>query len=304
MLLLTFLLSLTLGHTPPVHDPVMAMDGNTYYIYSTGMGLSVMSSTDLENWTLCPSAFTAPPAWAIDSVKGYRGHTWAPDIVKVGDTYHLYYSCSTFGKNTSAIGHAWSKTLATNDTLSPWHDTGLVIVSKAERDNFNAIDPAVIIDSSGTPWMTFGSFWGGIQLIRLTDDMAHRDPNYPMRVLAARPHSKAIEAPFIYSHGGWFYLFVSWDYCCRGALSNYKVVVGRSRHIDGPYLDRKGRDMAKGGGTLVYERDANFVAGGHCAAYTFGGRDLFIGHGYTEHESLLVMRDIKWVKGWPQLILK
>ena len=37
--------------------------------------------------------------------------------------------------------------------------------------------------------------------------------------------TNAIEAPFIMKHGGYYYLFVSWDYCCRGIKSNYRVAV-------------------------------------------------------------------------------
>ena len=101
--------------------------------------------------------------------------------------------------------------------------------------------------------MAWGSFWDGIQLIRL-DSTMHIAKGEQSRTIARRysptaknvpanPTSKyagtnAIEAPFIYKHGGWYYLFVAWDYCCRGSLSNYRVAVGRSRTVDGPYLDR------------------------------------------------------------------
>ena len=103
----------------------------------------------------------------MDSIKGYEGHTWAPDIIYYKGNYHLFYSCSAFGKNTSAIGHAYRRTL-NPDSDEPWTDTGAVIVSHA-RDNFNAIDPNIVIDEEGNPWMTFGSFWGDIQLVRLTE---------------------------------------------------------------------------------------------------------------------------------------
>ena len=137
------------------------------------------------------------------------------------------------------------------------------------------------------------------------------DPSY--KPTEENPTSKyagtnAIEAPFIFKHGGYYYLFVSWDYCCRGAKSNYRVAVGRSRTVDGPYLDRTGKDMANGGGTLFLEGDKkDWEAAGHCAAYTFDGEDVFVCHGYSATQNgtaLLIQRPISWTAdGWPELKL-
>ena len=288
---------------PNVHDPVMALEDTTFYLFYTGMFVPRMSSTDLEHWRFERNVFPNAPQWAMDSVPGYRGHTWAPDIVHHYGKWHLYYSCSTFGKNRSVIGHAECTTLNPNDTLNSWHDTGLVVASH-NQDDYNAIDPSVIVDAEGTPWMVFGSFWSGIQLVRLTPDMAHVDSAYSQRVIARRSRGKAIEAPFLYHHGDYYYLFVSWDYCCRKEQSDYKVVVGRSKHIEGPYLDRTGKSMLKGGGTFIYEGDDRMIAGGHSAAYTFRGEDYFICHGYTREygESKLVLRKILWDNDWPILL--
>ena len=187
--------------------------------------------------------------------------------------------------------------------------------------NWNAIDPCFVIDDNDQPWMAWGSFWDGIQLIRL-DSTMHIAKGEQSRTIARRysptaknvpanPTSKyagtnAIEAPFIYKHGGWYYLFVAWDYCCRGSLSNYRVAVGRSKTVDGPYLDRNGVDLREGGGTLVFEGDKKeYEAAGHCAVYHFGDEDVFICHGYSiEHKgaSILMQRPIRWTAdGWPTL---
>lgn len=288
---------------PEVHDPVMAREGDTYYLYGTGWNLACLSSTDLKHWKRGAHVFSTSPAWALNGVPDYRGHTWAPDILYHQGKYHLFYSCSSFGKNTSAIGHAERTTLNPADTLNAWHDTGMVVCSKEGETDYNAIDPSVLVDEEGTPWMAFGSFWGGIQLIRLTDDLTARDASYPMRTLARRRQGKAIEAPFLFRRGAYYYLFVSWDYCCRGLESDYKVAVGRSESVQGPYLDRDGVDMAAGGGTVIASSDSAFVAIGHCAAYTFDGQDYFLAHGYSRAEngvSKLVLRKLAWdADGWP-----
>ena len=316
------------------HDPVMAKEGDTYYVYATGMGIQQMTSKDRKTWTVLPQPLmTVIPGWTTDSVPGFGSHVWAPDVIQWHGRWWLAYSCSTFGRNGSAIGLLSTRSLAAN----MWKDEGCIVTSREQRDNWNAIDPNFVIDDNDQPWLVWGSFWDGIQLAPLDSTMhlansqlsisnsqlsiinsqfscprtiARRyDPNY--KPAEENPTSKyagtnAIEAPFIFRHGGYYYLFVSWDYCCRGAKSNYRVAVGRSRTVEGPYLDRSGKDMAFGGGTLVLEGDkTNWEAAGHCAAYTIDGEDLFICHGYSATQNgaaFLIQRTISWTEdGWPEL---
>ena len=169
--------------------------------------------------------------------------------------------------------------------------------------------------------MVWGSFWDGIQIAPLeTSGSTLRLAGAP-RTLARRhvPGSKlaepnptsqfagrnAIEAPFIMKKGRYYYLFVSWDYCCRGSKSNYRVAVGRSQSVAGPYLDKDGLNMLYGGGYLLAEGDKKiYEAMGHCSAYTMNGEDLFLCHGYSIEKggaSLLVQKKIRWQDDWPIL---
>ena len=304
--------------TPMVHDPVMAYEDSTCHIFATGMGIQHMTSKDRKTWTVkAEPVMTVIPKWTQDSVPGFRNHVWAPDVIKWHGRWWLSYSCSTFGKNGSSIGLLSTRSLS----FPIWNDEGCIVTSKSKRDNWNAIDPNFIIDDNDQPWLTWGSFWDGIQLARL-DSTMHIAAGEKPRTIARRyskgfkpsepnPTSKfagtnAIEAPFIFKHGGYYYLFVSWDYCCRGAKSNYRVAVGRSKNVEGPYLDRNGKDMAEGGGNLFLEGDKkDFEAAGHCAAYTFNGEDIFICHGYSiahQGASILIQRPIHWTAdGWPEI---
>lgn len=304
--------------TPWVHDPVMAYEDGTYYLYCTGQGLTQMTSKDLKSWTVRREGVLTEqtlPTWTRDSVPGLTMHIWAPDIIKYRNKWYLAYSCSTFGKNTSAIG------LLSNTSLSNihgWKDEGCIIASKRNRDNWNAIDPNFVIDEKGKPWMVWGSFWDGIQMIAL-DKTLHVKKGAKPQTIARRysltevnmlpnPTSdeagrNSIEAPFIMKHGGYYYLFVSWDYCCQGMKSTYRVAVGRSKKLQGPYLDQKGVAMTEGGGTLLIEGDKKeYEAIGHCAAYHFGNEDIFLCHGYSiarNGESILVQKKIEWTTdGW------
>lgn len=72
------------------HDPVLAKLGDTYYLFATGQGISVMSSKDLQNWKFEKPVFEEAPQWAVETVKGYNGHTWAPDIIFHNGLYHCF----------------------------------------------------------------------------------------------------------------------------------------------------------------------------------------------------------------------
>ena len=303
---------------PMIHDPVMAFEGGTYHLYGTGLGIQHFTSTDRLTWTLMREpVMTVIPKWTHDSVPGFRNHVWAPDIIRWHGRWWMTYSCSTFGKNGSAIGLLSARSLS-----SPtWSDEGCIVCSREKRDNWNAIDPNIIIDEHDSPWLVWGSFWDGIQLVRLDSTMhvaagerpttiaRRHDPDF--KNAEPNPTSKyagtnAIEAPFIFRHDGYYYLFVSWDYCCRGAKSTYRVAVGRSRSVEGPYMDDQGRNLVQGGGKIFLEGDKKeYEAAGHCAAYNFNGEDIFICHGYSATQngvSLLIQRQIQWsADGWPVL---
>ena len=303
---------------PMVHDPVMAKEDGVYHIFATGMGIQRMTSKDRKDWQVkAMPVMTVIPKWTHDSVPGFDKHVWAPDIIRWHNKWWLAYSCSTFGKNGSAIG-----LLSAAKLDSPiWNDEGCIVASRENRDNWNAIDPNFVIDDNDTPWMVWGSFWDGIQIVRL-DTTMHVAQGEKPRTLARRyapgtttaepnPTSahagtNAIEAPFVMKHQGYYYLFVSWDYCCRGSKSNYRVAVGRSKNVDGPYLDKRSNDMLNGGGTVLLEGDKKqYEATGHCAAYSIDGKDIFICHGYsTEMKGapVLIQREIRWTDdGWPEL---
>jgi arabinan endo-1,5-alpha-L-arabinosidase len=299
-----------------VHDPVMIRQGNTYYLFATGRGIAVWSSPDMKTWTRQPAVFETPPAWAVREIPGYKGHTWAPDIFHHQGTYYLYYSVSAFGKNTSAIGVATNTTLNPADGDYKWVDHGKVVQSVPGRDMWNAIDPNLILDEQGQPWLSFGSFWGGMKLVKLDGDLKKPAQPEEWYTLARRPRewnvadtlagSAAIEAPFIFKKGKYYYLFVSYDYCCRGVNSTYKIMVGRSESVKGPYLDREGRSMLDGHATQVLEGNQNWHGVGHNSVYTFDGKDYLIFHGYDaadEGKPKLRIETLSWDRqGWPKVV--
>lgn len=312
-LMLIFVVSVSCAQERPItHDPVVAKQGDTYYLFCTGPGITSFTSKDLKTWKQAAPVFAESPAWTKDVAPGFNGHIWAPDITLHNGTYYLYYSVSAFGKNTSAIGLVTNATLNPNDNNYKWEDQGIVIQSAPNRDLWNAIDPNLIFDENGTGWLAFGSFWSGLKMVKLNDDLktvAQPQEWYP---IASRDRSPdipdadagdaAIEGPFIFKKGDYYYLFLSWDYCCRGEESTYKLVVGRSKSVTGPYVDKEGVALAKGGGSLVIEGNKNWYGVGHNSVFTFDGKDYTFMHGYDASDRALpklIVKEITWVNDWP-----
>ena len=268
---------------PQAHDPVVAFCEGRYYVFTTGYNIGVMSSDDMKNWRTEPAALKETPKWALDRVPGYKGHTWAPDILYHNGTWYLYYSCSSFGKNSSAIGVATNTTLNPENPAYEWVDHGMLIESIPGQTNWNAIDPNAVIDENGQGWLCFGSFWSGIKLVKLNPDLTSlANPGEIIPLCERKTNGGAVEAPFIYKKLGWYYLFVSYDYCCRGENSTYKTVYGRSKSVTGPYLDKEGKPMAFGGGTYLFGPNKDFFGVGHCSVYDVDGQTLFISHAYEK----------------------
>lgn len=294
-----------------VHDPVVIKENDTYYLFCTGKGIKTYSSKDLKNWKSEPAVFKEKPVWTESVVPNFDNHIWAPDIIFHNNVYYLYYSVSAFGKNTSAIGVTTNVTLNSEDKNYQWIDQGIVVESSPNRDQWNAIDPNVIIDGNNTPWLSFGSFWDGIKLVKLNPDLKSIAKPQEWHTIAKRRNtvlsegSSAIEAPFIFKKNGYYYLFTSWDLCCKGKESTYKVAVGRSKDVTGPYKDKEGNLLSQGGGTIVAKGNEDYFGVGHNSAYTFDGVDYLFYHGYDAKQKgkpVLIVKEIKWdADFWPSL---
>lgn len=293
-----------------VHDPalVVGAEGEPWYVYSTGDerenagAVQVRRSTDAgATWEYVGTAWgpSDSPRWAQEAVPGVANY-WAPELYQHDGTWYLYYAASTFGSNRSVIGLRTSPTLDPADPDYAWTDRGEVWRSEPS-DAYNAIDPGIVEDADGTPWMTFGSYWSGIQAVELSWPSGLPVEDAAPVGLASRlasPH--AVEAPYVVPHDGWFYLFVSQDACCQGVDSTYRIAVGRSRDVTGPYVTRDGTDLLVDGGDVLLETAGDLVGpGGQSVS---GGVMAF--HYYDAAAGgtpTLALRELAWDEGWPVL---
>lgn len=303
------------GNIAPVHDPCIIKGNGLYHVFCTsqlGQGSGLIhwrTSKDLVHWELKGAVLPALPAWVSQSLPETRG-AWAPSIVFTHGQYRLYYSLSVFGRNTSIIALVTTPTLDTSDPAFGWKDEGIVVKSVNE-DDYNAIDGQAYVDDDGRHWLTWGSFWSGIKIAELDPQTGKRlkPPAFPQG-LAERSSPDAIEAPVIFKRDGYYYLFASCDFCCRGVNSSYYTIVGRSRTLTGGYVDDKGISLKKGGGRVVLHADLDpsgrWKGPGHCDILSDGGRDLIVYHAYDATKGgipTLRISELSWTAdGWPVAI--
>jgi arabinan endo-1,5-alpha-L-arabinosidase len=303
------------GDTSPVRDPSLIHVGNTYYAFATDAvdagqngNLPIRCSADLMQWSACGYVFAAMPAWVQKAVPGATD-LWAPDISYFNHQYHIYYAASTLESQVSVIG------LATNTTLDPtspgyrWVDQGMIL-SSGPGDNFNALDPNILIDADGSVWLNYGSFWSGIHQRRIeptTSQLSTTDP--AVYDLAAQPSSDhAVEGASMIRSGSYYYLFASTGHCCRANPldDDYEQIVGRSTSPHGPFLDMAGIDLETGGGTVLLKANSLWNAPGGGTAYLdpATGKSLLVFHALkmgTDPTGYLWHEQITWQNGWPSL---
>ncbi|MBB2901304.1 arabinan endo-1,5-alpha-L-arabinosidase [Kineococcus radiotolerans] len=284
----------------PAHDPTLFSDRGVYYVASTGVanpddpgGIFLRRSDRSLAGPWVSLGAIDLPRWTLDYGVG---HLWAPHVVELGGTFHLYYAASSFGTNRSAIGLA---TTRTPGDLDSWVDHGPVLTSDTD-DDFNAIDPDVY-RADGKWWIAFGSFWSGIKVQELK---GMDTPVGPVRSLASHPEvpPNAIENPQVFQHGGYWYLTASWGLCCRGVESTYETVVGRSTSPIGPFVDRDGVPMTEGGGTPLLSSRGNQIGTGALDVLRDRGRTYAVHHYYdarTGGTIRMQVREVEWRGGWP-----
>lgn len=278
-----------------VHDPtVVKTPSGSYILAHTGDNISLKTSTDRTAWRNAGAVFPNGAPWTTTYTGGAK-NLWAPDISYRNGRYYLYYSASTFGSSRSAIFLATSTTGASGS----WTNQGLVIESTASS-GWNAIDANLIVDAQGKWWLSFGSFWSGLKMISLDPATGKRTGSNLVSVASRPNNGGAVEAPYITRKGNFYYLWVSFDKCCSGAASTYRIMVGRSASVTGPFVDKNGVQMMNGGGTQVMASHGSIHGPGHNAVFTDTDADVLVYHYYADNgQSFLGLNLIRYDNGWP-----
>ncbi|WP_371590778.1 MULTISPECIES: arabinan endo-1,5-alpha-L-arabinosidase [unclassified Streptomyces] len=280
-----------------VHDPSMVKTSSGYVVYSTHNGVEARTSTDRTAFKRAGAAFTTLPSWW--STYNPDKDVWAPDVSYHGGKYLMYYAVSTFGSTHSAIGFASSP----SGQPGTWTDHG-VVHATTTSSGYNAIDPNLFVDGDGKWWLSFGSWSSGIKMIRLDPSTGKQyAADKTVRSLAARPTgTKAVEGPAVVKHGAYYYLFASYDTCCAGTSSTYKIKVGRASSPTGPYVDKNGVRMTENGGTEVLATHDKYIGPGGQSVLSDSDGDLLVYHYYDGTDGgapKMGVNLLNWGSGWP-----
>ena len=300
---LQFSLAQTVTNRQPVIDmsapdpTVIRAEDGTFYLYATEdmRNVPIFHSANLVDWKLVGTAFTdnSRPKWLP------KGGIWAPDIQRVGGKYHLYYAKSVWGGEWDAgIGVAVS-----NNPAGPFVDRGCMFTSK-QIGIQNCIDPFYIEDG-GKKYLFFGSFHG-IYGVELTADGLHVKQGAKPREVAGT----FMEATYIRRRGGYYYLFGSTGTCCEGARSTYRITIGRSKSLFGPYVDKAGQRLLDNHYNILLDKDDSVLGPGHNAGLITddAGNDYMFYHGFKASDPdagrVVWLSRIVWTDGWPSVMTK
>lgn len=280
-------------------DPtVVADEEGIYYMYASDAAkkVPIYTSRDLVNWTLCGDTFTGD-----EMPKGSEGWgVWAPDVIKYDGKYLMAYSFSKRAEyHENGVGLAIA-----DEPQGPFTNLGMLFTSDSSGVR-NSIDPSLVEDK-GKLYMLWGSF-NGLYIVELSHDSNHQ---YYIKDMQSKKMvaGKAFEGSHIFKRGKYYYLFASVGRCCSQDKSTYRVVVGRSKNLFGPYLDADGNDMLDNGYNFVVGSNEKFVGPGHGSKIITDkdGKTWYIYHSYIRGEGnkgrLPMLDEIKWDKdGWPYI---
>lgn len=287
-----------------VHDPVMIKQDSTYYVFHTGEGVTIKTSNDRINWHPSGPVFSKSelPTWHMTDIPEQKGHLWAPDIHYRNGKYHVYYSVSAWMNFNSSIGYTTNVTLDTNDSDYSWIDEGKVISYKNGGEGVNVIDPNIFLDTDGRVWLFYGSYKAGLRLVEL-DPGTGKLVNDPPKITLI---TKALgEGVFVIKTRGYYYIFASRGKCCAGLESTYQIVIGRSKNVQGPYLNKEGDSWVDNNYSLFLAGDESEPGRGHNGFFTENDTTFIVYHAYTksaEGASLLNIRPVYMdEEDWPSL---
>ncbi len=271
---------------PYIHDPstIAECDGK-YYTFGTGGG-----------------GLISEDGWSWHSGADRPGGGAAPDVMKIGDRYLCIYGATGGGLGGGHNGRIltmWNKTLDPKSPDFKW-TTAIEVASSDGMEDQDAIDPCLLLDpTTGRLWATYGTYFGTIRLIELNPKTGER-----VRGNVEKDVAIDCEATDLIFHDGWYYLLGTHGTCCDGVNSTYNIVVGRSRNVEGPYIDNVGRDMFHGGGRLVIAaRDRKTGAGHFGRTIIEEGVELMSFHWEADFDmggrSTLATCPLLWKNGWP-----
>ncbi len=274
-----------------VHDPSVVYDNGTYYIFGSHMAWA--KSTDLMNWEMFNMNINSEynklfgKEWdeycRTDSNPNLNGNLWAPDVIYNPNMGKYCFYMSVNGDDWNSVivmltadniegPYEYAGPVVYSGFNTDSHDANLTDVYKVlgndadltryqniKNTKLNCIDPCVTFDDDGSLYMVYGSWFGGLYVLKLDENTGLRDyetlyetvPNESDAYYGYKVHGGfgvSGEGPFIIKKDKYYYLFVS--YGGLTAEGGYQIRIYRSEKITGPYVDEIGNNA-------VYTKECN-----------------------------------------------
>jgi arabinan endo-1,5-alpha-L-arabinosidase len=267
-----------------IHDPstIIKCEGK-YYTFGTG-GTALVSD---DGWT-----------WRAGQ-RAPRGGM-APDLIHIGDRYYQFIAANPGGQPHATVTMIATKSLNPDSPDYGWSE-GVIVASTDGIEDCNGIDPGLLLDpNDGKLWLTYGSYFGYTRVVEL-DPKTGQQLEPPAKFTDI---SINMEASCMIFQDGWYYLFGTRGSCCRGADSGYNIRMGRAKKPTGPFLDKEGVELIKGGGTLFCASGGRVIGPGHFGLEDEGeGVQKWSMHYEADLDrggsSVVDVRPLLWQDGWP-----
>lgn len=288
-----------------VHDPVMIKEAGNYYVFHTGRGISIKTSQDRITWKRTGSVFSRDnfPPWHKTDIPNQDRNLWAPDIYYNNGKYYLYYSVSAWMNFNSSVGLTTNTTLDSTNPKYKWVDEGQIISYKNGGAKVNVIDPNIIRERNGRSWLFYGSYQSGLRAVEL-DLLSGKLLKDPPEIHTIT--TSLGEGVFVIKGSGYYYIFASRGKCCAGMNSTYQMVIGRSKNITGPYLNKERKSWVDNNYSVLLAGDSTEPGRGHNGMFTEHDTTFIVYHAYTRSANGASLLNIKPLyadkDGWPSVV--
>lgn len=278
----------------PDPDVIRGEDGY-FYAYATEHSRTdpnmknapILRSANLVDWERVGSIFTDETHPNITNMPNGAG-IWAPTVSKVGSKYMIYYS-QPADNFKHAIGVA-----SCDSPAGPFDDHGKLIDSNEQGVDIS-ID-AYLYQENGKNYLFWGSF-REISVIELTEDGLRIKEGAKRKKVAGGQY----EAAYVLKRDGYYYLILSTGDYSKGGT--YRLVVGRSQNIMGPYVNKAGKDMIDVNHELMLKGSDEFSSPGHCSRIITDdvGNEWILYHAYPNDKDYrcMLLDRVEWEEGWP-----
>ena len=208
----------------------------------------VLKSNDMIHWQWHPDAMVS--MGENDGVSYNDQLLYAPDCIRVGDTYYMFY-CQSSDKEVEGVATSQSPT-------GPFLDGHWL-------KGANQIDPCAFIDDDGQAYLFYGQFAG--KMAKLSKDLKNIVPGSIRDSIITERDHHFHEGIQIVHRGDWYYLVYA-DISRRGMPTC--IGYSMSRHLEGPYeykgviIDNFGSDRSVWNNHgSIFEKDGQWYVAYH-----------------------------------------